>query len=132
MGHVYSGLKMGMHSHTSQPAYCGRREFVKGFATLAASAALLAYDTSTVAAQQPPETTSLRLVLSPAICFAPAYVADSFLKAEGFTDVKYVATDDRPPLDMLASGEADFSLDAARSIITSLHGGLPLVVLAGI
>jgi NitT/TauT family transport system substrate-binding protein len=59
-------------------------------------------------------------------------VADSFLQAEGFTGVKYHMAEDRPPLHVLAAGQGDFALDAARSIIASLDAGLPLVVLGGI
>ena len=40
------------------------------------------------------ETTTVRLGKPPAICIAPQFVADELLRAEGFTDIRYV---DGPP-----------------------------------
>ena len=34
------------------------------------------------------ETTSVRLSKIPAICYAPLYVAEELLRAEGFTDIR--------------------------------------------
>ena len=39
------------------------------------------------------ETTTVRFGKFPAICFAPQYVCEALLRADGFTDVRYV---DRP------------------------------------
>src|SRR5215831_21227415 len=36
------------------------------------------------------ETTAVRVVKVPGICVAPQYVAEELLRAEGFTDVRYV------------------------------------------
>lgn len=110
-----------------------RREFVKGMAALAGSAGLLGYDMKPSSAEPPPETTRLRLVAVPAICLAPQYVADTFLKAEGFTDIKYVKLDATTggggPL---ASGAADISMDAVGPMITAIDAGDPIVALAGL
>jgi hypothetical protein len=42
------------------------------------------------ASEPPPETTTVRLAKEPVICFAPQYVCEQLLRAEGFTDVRYV------------------------------------------
>jgi NitT/TauT family transport system substrate-binding protein len=36
------------------------------------------------------ETTTVRLARNPGICIAPQYVAEELLRAEGFTDIRYV------------------------------------------
>ena len=38
----------------------------------------------------PLETTTVRLAKVPTICIAPQYIADELLRAEGFTDIRYV------------------------------------------
>jgi hypothetical protein len=43
-----------------------------------------------VVAQRPPETTTLKFLQTPGICFAPQFVADALLQAEGFTEVHFV------------------------------------------
>jgi hypothetical protein len=42
-------------------------------------------------ADEPPlETTTVRLGKTPIICFAPQHVCEALLRAEGFTDIRYV------------------------------------------
>jgi NitT/TauT family transport system substrate-binding protein len=65
-----------------------RRDFLAS-ASLAATAGVLGAPAS-LAAEPPPETTRIRVKRSAAICFAPAYVADALLRAEGFTEIEYV------------------------------------------
>ena len=65
-----------------------RRDFLAS-ASLAAAAGLLGARRP-LAAEGPPETTTIRLAFTTAICFAPFDVAEAFLRAEGFTDVQYV------------------------------------------
>jgi len=47
-----------------------------------------------VAAEPPPETTTLRIVRTASTCAAPQYVASELLKSEGFTEVHYVRSPD--------------------------------------
>ena len=75
-----------------------RRRFLG--VTLAGTAGLLGLHARRVAAEPPPETTTLRLVQSPAICAAPQYVAEEFLHGEGFTEVRYV-----PEVTALGTGQ---------------------------
>jgi NitT/TauT family transport system substrate-binding protein len=65
-----------------------RRLFLGG-AALAGTAALLPARRGRT--EPALETTSVRLAKIPGICIAPQYVAEELLRAEGFTDVRYVA-----------------------------------------
>ncbi len=107
----------------------GRRCFLKQLTVLASVSGLRALDAR---ADERLETKRIRIVTSPALCFAPQYIADALLKGEGFTDVEYVQAKDRPSLPMLAAGEGDFTIDAVRSAITSVDAGDPLVMLSGV
>jgi len=44
------------------------------------------------AAEPPPETARIRIQQAAIACFAPLYIAEALLKAEGFTEVEYVKT----------------------------------------
>jgi NitT/TauT family transport system substrate-binding protein len=78
----------------------------------------------------PPEMITIRLALDPAICIAPWYIADAFLRAEGFTDVRYLRT--IATGDAVARGEADFSVDTGAWIVALLDAGEPITALAGV
>ena len=57
---------------------------------MAAAAGVLGARAS-LADEGPPETTTIRLrPVIPAICIAPQYVAEDLLRAEGFTDIRYI------------------------------------------
>jgi len=106
-----------------------RRNFVH-----AASAAGLFGAMPTLAAgEPPPETTRIRLQDAPIACFAPLYVAEALLKAEGFTDVQYVKTPlELGPSDALAAGLIDIAQDDAAAYTMQLDKRAPIVVLAGL
>jgi NitT/TauT family transport system substrate-binding protein len=82
-------------------------------------------------AEAPPETSTLRIGQSPAICFAPQYVAaEQLFQAEGFADVQYIK---RPlAFDTIVSGEADFASTDVGSMIMSIDKGQPIVILGGL
>jgi NitT/TauT family transport system substrate-binding protein len=107
-----------------------RRRFLDGL-TWAGTVGLLGLRPRWVAAEQPLETSTLRIGQSPAICFAPTYVvAEQLFQAEGFVDVQYV----KRPLasETIVSGEADFAASDVGSMIASLDKGEPIVVLMGL
>ena len=80
-------------------------------------------------AEPPPETTTVRLLDHPIQCLAPQYVAVDFLKAEGITDVRFVAP---PRWDRaLASNAVDVSLLFTPSLVVQIDADAPIVVLAG-
>ena len=109
-----------------------RRRFLGGV-TLAGTAGLLGVPPGPVAAEPPPETTTLRLVKIPSICQAPQYVAEELLKSEGFTEVIYIKKDrDTGIQQALVSGEADLSNNYGGPLILSVEAGDPVVILAGL
>lgn len=108
---------------------CSRRAFLKGV-TLAGTAGLLGLKPQRLAAEPPPETTTIRLVQSPVICFSPQFVAEELLTAEGFTDVQYIKAA-AGPYNALAAGEADVNTGLGGRFIIGVDAGDPIVILAG-
>ena len=109
-----------------------RREFLGGL-VLAGAAGLLVLKPESVAAEPPPETTTLRLVQTPGdLCQAPKFVAEPLLRDEGFTEVHYVKKD-RPlgSVEALATAEADINMYFVPDAVIQLDGGAPIVILAG-
>jgi NitT/TauT family transport system substrate-binding protein len=93
-----------------------------------AGAASLVRAPRVLAAEGALETASVRLPKIPAICFAPLYVAEELLRAEGFTDIRYVATAINQP-EGLARGEIDFGSNFAPVLIGALDRGMPITAL---
>jgi NitT/TauT family transport system substrate-binding protein len=78
------------------------------------------------------EIPTVRFDNSPVICIAPQYVAGELLRAEGFTDIRYVATPRPGSGDSLVRGEVDFALQTAWTLVTKIDAGEPITVLAGL
>lgn len=108
-----------------------RRAFL-GTAALAGTGALWGSRSEAIAAEPPPETTTLRMVHPPGICMAPQLVAEELLRGEGFVDIQYVKTSAKGIGPALISGEADLSTHFAAPLVLHLEAGDPLVILAGI
>jgi NitT/TauT family transport system substrate-binding protein len=86
-----------------------------------------------VAAEPPPETTTLRLFRLPSLCSAPAEVAGDLLAGEGFLDVQYGQEAASPDAyKALAAGEANMGLLFAGSVVTRIEAGDPLMLIGGI
>jgi NitT/TauT family transport system substrate-binding protein len=87
-----------------------------------------------LADEPPPETTTVRLPrFFPAACEIPEYVANGLLRAEGFTDVRYVEGESGVDSSVwLARGELDFDWNYAATHLASIEDGLPITVLAGL
>jgi NitT/TauT family transport system substrate-binding protein len=108
-----------------------RRRFVTGLA--AAGAAGLIAAPRRAAAEPPLETTTVRLGKIPASCDAPIYAADELLRAEGFTDVRFVrTTPGRARIEALGRGEFDFTMSFAVTQISALDAGIPITIVAGL
>jgi NitT/TauT family transport system substrate-binding protein len=107
-----------------------RRSFVA--AVSSAGVAGLVGTARPAAAEAPPETTTVRLAKIPSICIAPQYVAEELLRAEGFTDVRYVTMPAATQHVGIARGEVDFSLHFAAPCIIPIDAGEPITVLAGL
>src|SRR3984957_15829993 len=108
-----------------------RRSFL---ATLAATGTAGLIGPPTSGAQDGrPETTSVRIAKSPGICVAPTYVADELLRAEGFTDIRYVETVAGAP-SALATARSESSL--MRSIsptrLEAIDKGQPITIVGGV
>jgi NitT/TauT family transport system substrate-binding protein len=105
-----------------------RRHFLAS-ASLAAAAGVLG-TRGALAGEGPPETTTIRLGYWPTYaCLTPESISEELLRAEGFTDVRFV-----PPSDVnsVAGGEIDFDLDAAAWLVPQVDAGAPITVLAGV
>jgi NitT/TauT family transport system substrate-binding protein len=94
---------------TQRARQFSRRRF-RGGLTLAGTAGLLGLYPKPVAAEPPPETTTLRLIYVGGLCLAPQYVAEERLGGEGFTDVQYFKTGIAASYKAAAVGEAHLSM----------------------
>jgi NitT/TauT family transport system substrate-binding protein len=79
------------------------------------------------------ETATVRLAKTESICIAPQYVADELLRAEGFTDVRYVDVPETTTrAEAFAHGALDFSANFAAPLIVAVASGEPITFLAGV
>jgi NitT/TauT family transport system substrate-binding protein len=108
-----------------------RRRFISALA--AAGVAGVIVPPRVRAAQAPLETTTIRLGKIPASCDAPIYAAADLLRAEGFTDVRFISTAPGPTrIEALGRGEFDFTMTSALTQINALDTGVPLTIVAGL
>ncbi len=63
------------------------------------------------AAEPALETTTVRFGKLPVICFAPQYVCEALLRAEGFTDIRYVDTTFQTQQEELGRGKFAFPIE---------------------
>ena len=81
----------------------------------------------------PPETTSIRLWSVPNLqCIAAQYMAEPFLRDEGFTDVQYPRYAPKDLLGDLGDGRLEFGVGYAAAFIPMIEAGAPLVMLGGV
>jgi NitT/TauT family transport system substrate-binding protein len=104
-----------------------RRDFLAG-ASLAAAAGVLG-TRSSLADEGPLETTTIRLPREPTICVAPGQIAEQLLRAEGFTDIRYLPDTGG---DAVARGEIDFDLETAAWVVSHMDAGEPIMALSGV
>ena len=106
-----------------------RRRFMSGVAAAAGTGLLRAKRAE--AADGPLETTTVRFQ-KPGLCVIPSlYIAEERLRAEGFTDIRYV---EAPPTatEPLARGEVDFSPAYANQAARALDAREPITFLSGV
>jgi NitT/TauT family transport system substrate-binding protein len=117
---------------TSQAEHWTRRAFLGGL-SLAGTAGLLSLYSRPVAAEPPPETTRLRVIHDPSICVASQFVAEELLRAEGFTEVRYVKVGpDQVGIKLVATGDADLIMQFAGKVIVQVDAGDPVIALTGV
>jgi len=120
-----------------------RRQFLTN-AAFAGAAGLSGFSIwgKALAAEPSPETTTIRFATDPATCIAPQ-VFQELLRAEGFTDIRYVditeahvrradAANSDVLSDMIAHGEVDFGRTFAPSLVVGMNAGAPVTVLSGL
>jgi len=109
-----------------------RREFVAGASAIGAAA--LIGGAPALAEEAPPETATVRLVKSPGgTCLAPIFVIDELLRAEGFSDIRYVpATGGFTSPQMMGRNEVDFGMSFAGTPVYHLDAGLAITVVGGV
>jgi NitT/TauT family transport system substrate-binding protein len=120
-----------------------RRDFMAS-ASLAAAVGALGTRAS-LADEAPSEVTTIRIrvedapplivggVAENALCTAPLYITEDLLRAEGFTDIRYVLVKNGPPYaQAFERGEIDFGLRFAPGAVRYLDAGVPIKVLAGV
>jgi NitT/TauT family transport system substrate-binding protein len=109
-----------------------RRHFVR-IISLAAAAGSLIGAPNLAAEEAPPETNSIRLPKYNSICAAPAYVAEQFLRAEGFKEIHYVQTaSGATGGQLVARSEIDFDAAFTASLVALIDAGEPITVLSGL
>ena len=109
-----------------------RRRFLTGAATAGAAGIV---GLPELLKAEPLETTSVRLprYVGGAYCWAGAYIAGELMRAEGFTDVRYVEPDKSVDQSVwIARGETDFSVNFPPNQIASIDAGVPIKVLTGL
>jgi NitT/TauT family transport system substrate-binding protein len=105
-----------------------RRDFLAG-ASMAAAARIFG-GRSSLADEGPPETTTIRLSYQPTYaCITPESISEELLRAEGFTDVRFVPLSD---INSVAGGQIDFDLDTAAWLVSQVDAGQPITALAGV
>jgi NitT/TauT family transport system substrate-binding protein len=108
-----------------------RRDLLASLSAVGAASVLGAR--TSLADAGPPETTTIRLSFTTTICFAPMDLAETFLRAEGFTDVRYVRTPGGfSAPEFVARGEVEFGSSFAGSVVYQLDAGLPITAVSGL
>ena len=107
-----------------------RRRVLAGFSGMGAAALM---PVPILAAERPPETTSVRLPKYEGICVAPEYVVADLLRAEGFSEIRHIPQPAGTQIpDPIAQGELDFGLNYATVLLAGIDRGIAMKVLAGV
>ena len=115
-----------------------RRDFLKVAGGLGISAAGMSLleacgvkPATSIPENAPLETTTIRLGKIPSLCFAAEYLAEDFLKREGFTDVQYNANDVAVGAPVL-SNDIDISMHFVAATLVGIDVGEPVSILSGV
>jgi ABC-type nitrate/sulfonate/bicarbonate transport system substrate-binding protein len=107
-----------------------RRQFLASV-SMAGAAGLLGVPAE--AGEERLETTSVRFMRTPSICHAPEFVIEDLLRAEGFTDIRYIEGASSAEInEAVASGKVDFDTHYAPQWTIVIDGGGPVTVLGGV
>jgi len=113
------------------PIMQSRRRFLT--TTACAGASAIIRPSALMAAEGALETTTVRILKFPAVCVGPQYIAEELLRAEGFTEIRYVdAWESGLFSDQVGRGEADFTLEFAAKIVQTIDAGGAVTALGGV
>ena len=108
-----------------------RRDFLAGLS--AAGAAGILGPPGAFAEEGPPETTTIKLAYYSNNCLAPLLVAEDLLRAEGFTDIRYVSVPESFTIpELVARGDCHFANSFAGTLVSHIDNGLPIAGLSGV
>jgi NitT/TauT family transport system substrate-binding protein len=108
-----------------------RRDFLVGMS--AAGAAGILGPPGALADEGPPETTTIKLAYYSNNCLAPLLVAENLLRAEGFTDIRYVSVPESFTIpELVARGDCHFANTFAGTLVSHMDRGAPITALSGI
>jgi NitT/TauT family transport system substrate-binding protein len=108
-----------------------RRAFLRA-STVWAAAQLVGPDPRAASAEPPPETGTIRVSGSTAICTAPQLISEDLLRAEGFTVVQLDTRASMGALEEVAAGQADIGMTFIGPTIIQIDAGRAVTVLAGV
>ena len=106
-----------------------RRKFLTG---LTAAGGVPVSTPRSAASPPPPETGTIRVSSSIAICTAPQLVSEDLLRAEGFTVVQHGAQATIGTLEEVGAGKVDIGISFIGPTIVQIDGGQSITVLAGV
>jgi NitT/TauT family transport system substrate-binding protein len=120
----------GMTTHLGRG--WSRRRFLGGVGAAGVAGLLGARAEPAAAAEPPPETQTIRVTATVAICTAPQLVSEDLLRAEGFTLVQPRFQAKLGILEEIAKGEVDIGISFIGPTLLQIDAGDPVIVLAGI
>jgi len=106
-----------------------RRAFLT---SLTAAGGFAALTPRSAAAEPSPETGTIRVSSSVAICTAPQLVSEDLLQAEGFAVVQHGLQATSGTLEEVAAGQVDIGISFIGPTVVQIDGGQPITVLAGV
>jgi NitT/TauT family transport system substrate-binding protein len=114
----------------SMPMTRTRRSFLTTAA--GAAGAGLVGTPRALAGESAPETTSVTLAKTPALCNAPQFIAEELLRAEGFTEIRYLETIAPEVPNAVGAAKVDFAMAYASQFVAAIDAGEPVTVLGGV
>jgi NitT/TauT family transport system substrate-binding protein len=107
-----------------------RRQFLT---TLSLAGAAAIPPPRAMAAEQALETTAISLPKIASICIAPGYLAEELLRAEGFTDIRYVELPSiTAQMEAVARGDINFNLNYSINYVAAIDAGKSITLLSGV
>jgi NitT/TauT family transport system substrate-binding protein len=121
-----------MAKEASGTGVFGRRRFLQTL-TGASAAGLAGFGLEAFAAEPPPETSRIRIAQVQNNCWAPQYMAEDLLRAEGFPNFEYVRLGGAEDVyHTLAQGKVDLSMAFSSGFVLQADSGAPITMLAGV